>query len=295
MSSPQPLRRSAPAGFNYHLLRTALARFGKTPTELDDAQRAAVAQQAGREYELEQRILGAKEARGVEVPASVVDDALERVVARYESREDFLADMQRNELDMDALREALRRELKVEAILDRVSAQAATISELDVRIYYYMHTDKWQRPERRSARHILITVNPDFPENERAAVEQRLQSVLNRVQRKPHRFAEQAMKHSECPTALQGGLLGELSRGQLYAELDAELFTMHEGEIRGPIASPMGFHLLYCERIQPGGQVPLAEVAERIRELLTERRRRMCQRSWVRNLVSANSGHEDDA
>lgn len=293
MINVQALRQSVPAGFNYHLLKSALERFGKNPGELDSTQRTAVENQAGREYELEQLILGAKEAQGVGVSTSMVDAALIRIEARYASHDDFITDMQRNELNMGALREAVHRELKIEAIFDRVCAQRAAISEIDVNIYYYMHTEKWQRPEKRGARHILITVNPDFPENEPAAVKQRLQGVLARVRSKPWCFAEQAMKHSECPTALQGGVLGMVSRGQLYEALDAALFAMREGDICGPITSPLGLHLLYCERIHSAQQVSLQEVADRIRALLTERRRRMCHRSWIRTLVSVNHHHDD--
>ena len=40
------------------------------------------------------------------------------------------------------------------------------------------------------------------------------------------RFADLASRHSECPTALEGGRLGEVVPGQLFPSLDAALFAL---------------------------------------------------------------------
>ena len=94
------------------------------------------------------------------------------------------------------------------------------------------------------------------------------------------------MKHSECPTALQGGLLGEVPSGQLYPELDAALFLMHEGETSEILESPMGLHLLRCEAITPAAVLPLKDARGPIRTLLEQRRKRVCQQAWVNQLLN---------
>jgi peptidyl-prolyl cis-trans isomerase C len=269
----------------YHVLRTALNRFGKPPADLDAHQRAAIEYEARKEYVLEDRILGSVEARDVIIPTALVESSLQTVKSRYEDGDAFHAELARNRMDEEALREALRRELAVEAVLDRVAARAARVSEVDAMIYYYMHLDRFNQPETRTVRQILVTVNDDFAENRRDAAQERIVQIQRRLQHKPHRFGEQAHKHSECPSALNGGLLGQLPRGQLYAELDTVLFAMEEGQISEPVESEMGFHLLYCERIHAAGPASFAEAKERILELLRKRRRRMCQRTWLSSLT----------
>ena len=111
---------------------------------------------------------------------------------------------------------------------------------------------------------------------------------MTRTKRKPKRFAEQAMKHSECPTAMQGGLLGKVPKGQLYPELDAVLFTMKAGEISEIVESPIGFHILYCEAVDQAGPVSFAEAKLKIKTKLEERRRRRCQRMWLNKLLSGD-------
>jgi len=103
----------------------------------------------------------------------------------------------------------------------------------------------------------LVTLNDDLPDNTRPVAQSRIEAIAARLARDPKRFEEQAMKHSECPSALQGGLLGEVPRGQLYPELDAALFLMQEGEVSAILESPMGLHLLRCESITPAAVLTL--------------------------------------
>lgn len=237
---------SAKAGArDYLVLRAALARFGKTPAELSGGELEAVNQQARREFELESRVLQSPEAREVCLEPSAIEKAVTTIAERYPDADEFEEDLARNGLDATSLRQALERELRVEAVLDRVASRAAEIGDLEARIYYYMHPEKFTAPEIRVARHILVTVNDEYAENTRAAALARIEQIAERVKRKPQRFAEQAGKHSECPTAMQGGVLGRVPRGQLYPELETALFALREGEVSGVVESPLGFHVLH--------------------------------------------------
>lgn len=276
----------------YHLLRAALARFGKTPAELSDEELQAVRRQAQREYELEGRVLRSAQARDVHLPPGAVERAYATVAERYPEPRAFEEDLARNGLDPDGLRRALERELRVEAVLERVAARAAEVGELEARIYYYLHPERFTVPETRLARHILITLNEAYAENRREAALARIERIAERLRRDPRRFAEQAGKHSECPTAMQGGRLGRVPRGTLYPELEAVLFSLREGEVSRVVESPLGFHLLYCERIHPARRVSCEEAMPQILQRLRERQRRICQRAWLRRL-GADTGRND--
>ena len=95
------------------------------------------------------------------------------------------------------------------------------------------------------------------------------------------RFGELAMRHSECPTAMQEGRLGRIKPGQLYPELDRVAFAMKEGAFSEIIESPMGFHILYCECCHPPHEKGLDEVREQLREHLHENKRRQRLRTLL--------------
>lgn len=283
-STANSLDMSNTGVFNYHVLRVSTNRFGKSPLDLSSEELAQAKAQAQREYDLEAKVLSTPEATDIVVPDGVVDSALEQVKAQYETDEDFIADLEKNDLDPDLYRKSLYRELRVETVLDRVGSRMADVSDVDVMIYYYMHKDRLFQPETRTTHHILITVNDDYEENQREESTRRLNKILERVRHKPKRFEEQALKHSECPTAMQGGLLGKVVRGKLYPELEEALFKLKEGEISDIVETEVGLHILYCKEIRPEGILTLKEATPAIREKLIKRRRRMCQRNWLTEL-----------
>jgi peptidyl-prolyl cis-trans isomerase C len=270
----------------YQEFKAAQSLFGKAPRQLDDAERDRVRRVALRQYAIEAKVLESPEARGVCVPEATVDAAHREICARYADESEFLADLEANGLAEVELAEALRRDLAVEAVLERVSVRAERVTDTDVEIFYHLHQQRFALPERRAARQILITINDQFAENARPAALARIREIREQVLRDPQRFADQAMKHSECPTALQGGMLGEYVRGQMFPELEAGLFALAEGSVSEVIESHLGFHLLRCEAIVPETVAAFSQVAPRIRELLQSQRARACQRAWIKQLFA---------
>ena len=269
----------------YLELKAAQNLFGKPPTALEASEREHVRKMAAKQYGLEARVLAAPEARDAMVPPASLTAAMEEIRKRYGDAADFHADLEHNGLDEAGFMDALERELLVEAILEKVGTRAAQVSDIDVELYYRYHPDQFRRPETRRVRHILITLNGDLPDNTRPVAQTRIETIAERLARDPKRFEEQAMKHSECPTALHGGLLGEVPRGQLYPELDAALFGMKAGEISEILESPMGLHLLRCDAITPAAVLGMKEARGPIRILLEQRRKRVCQGAWVKQLL----------
>lgn len=272
---------------SYLLLKTAHSLYGKPPSALAPTEREQVERLVARQHDLESRVLRTEEARDVVVPAATLDAALREIRSRYASEEEFTADLAANDLTVPQFISAVERELKVEAVLDKVGSWAVQVSDIDVELYYHYHPEQFQRPETRIARHILVTIHPDLPENTRAAAEGRIHAIAARLQKDPKRFEEQAMKHSECPTALNGGLLGEVRRGQLYPELDAVLFELGPMQISPVVESSLGLHLLRCDRVHPAGTLRLDQVREQIRTLLHDRRRRICQNAWLKRSLAS--------
>lgn len=279
--------------FNYRLLRIAADRFGTTLASISDTDMQQARSIAQKEEFMEKAVLASPEARHVVVAASEVQHALGLIRDRYEDEDTYLNALAAADLDEEDLYRALERELRVDAILNLVSSSVADVDETEVGLFYYVHREKFCQPQTRTARHILITINPDYAENTAEEALKRITTIANRLKRDPRRFNEQALKHSECPTALNGGLLGAVPQGTLYPQLDAHLFQMEAGSISEPLESPVGYHLLLCEEIHPAGVKPLVEVADKLRQQLTQRQRNFAQRKWLKNLLSQHASQAE--
>jgi peptidyl-prolyl cis-trans isomerase C len=270
--------------FNYHLLRNALQDFNRNPAQLDADEYHRVYAKALKSFELESLVIASDEAGGVVIPGQLLEASVERVVSRYANIGEYLDDLENNGLNEIGLRCALHRELLFDAVMQRITFGIPDVSDIDVKLFYEMHRARFEAPEQRIARHILITVNPDFPENIRTESLLRIQRIRTELKGRVNRFHDFAVRYSECPSAMDGGRLGEVRCGQLYAELDALLFSMQAGEISQIVESELGFHILLCEQIKPGKRLSPSKAAPGIRRLLEGRRRRNCQRRWLASL-----------
>lgn len=268
---------------SYLTIKHAQALFSATPEALTPEQRQKVSQVVARQCEIERRILASRQASHVIVGEEAVSRGLAEISARFDSEAEFHADLARQGMDLEQLRAELERELRVEAVLETISSRVAPVSEQEIEIFYRLHAKRFFTPERRTLSHILLTFSDD---KDRAGALERITRIHEVLSRSPERFAEQALRYSECPTAMQGGLLGQIQREQLYPELDAEAFKMRPASLSGILESPMGFHVLRCENIQPEGFVPLSVVRAKIREQMLQARRENRQRSWVRSLLT---------
>jgi peptidyl-prolyl cis-trans isomerase D len=131
-------------------------------------------------------------------------------------------------------------ELRLEALAAQVS-----LSEADLRAAYDKEKSKFETPERRRARHILITGKDD------AAALKQAQDVLAQVKAGKD-FAALAQQYSQDPgSAHNGGDLGWAERGAFVAPFADALFNMAVGEIKGPVKSQFGYHIIRLDEIQP--------------------------------------------
>jgi peptidyl-prolyl cis-trans isomerase C len=272
----------------YLMLKLAQELFKKSPEALDDGERQRVTSVASRQTQIEQRILSTDEAMRVMLPEDSLTKSFAEIRNRYPSDDEFQTDLERHRLSQADLRNALRRELTVEAVLERVASRSAKVSDTDVEIFYLTNSDRFRRPETRRLSQILVTVNDALADNERSAALTKIETIRARLLKSPERFAEQALKHSECPTAINGGSLGEVPRGMLYAELEPVAFALEESEIAEVAESPLGFHLLRCDAISAEHILPLRDVRERIRTHLEDARRNICQKAWIGELFRKN-------
>ncbi|MFZ2172290.1 MAG: nitrogen fixation protein NifM [Methylococcaceae bacterium] len=268
----------------YALLRAALTLFKKTPDELQEAELRQAEIQAINEFKIENRILNSPESGAVIISDKELQAAYQEIRNRYEDDESFFSDLKKNHLNKDSLSAALYRQCRVNVVLELIASRSPGISDVEIGIYYHLHPEQFNRPELREACHIFISINPDYPENTREVAYSRMQEISTKLQKKPYKFAELALKHSECPTALQGGVLGMVPRGKLYPELDAVLFRLKAGEVSGIVESEIGFHLVLCKQIQKAETLSLQKAAPKIRQIMNERSRRTCQRAWLASL-----------
>ena len=139
------------------------------------------------------------------------------------------------------------------------------VSDADVSKYYAEHAAQYQLPEERQAAHILISLASGASAAEKAAASEKANQVLKEAKQNPAGFAELAKKYSQdTGSAAQGGDLGMFERGAMVKPFEDAVFQMKVGEIKGPVQSDFGFHIIKVLAIKPAKTRSLDEVKAEI-------------------------------
>jgi peptidyl-prolyl cis-trans isomerase D len=132
--------------------------------------------------------------------------------------------------------------------------------------------ERFSQAEQRRVRHILLPVNDP---KEDAAVKLKAEGILKRAQGGED-FSKLAKEFSQDPgSAAQGGDLGWAEKKIFVGPFADAAFSMKVDEIRGPVKTQFGYHILKLDGIQP----PALKTFEQSKsELETEYKRNEAER-----------------
>jgi peptidyl-prolyl cis-trans isomerase C len=186
--------------------------------------------------------------------------------------------------------EAGRRETDEEAMMRGVVDREVTVPEPDdetCRRFYDRNGARFRSPDIYEAAHILFAALPkDTEAYSRAQAD--AAGVLAALSERPESFATMAQAYSRCPSAAQGGNLGQITAGQTTPEFEHALMELSPGQLcEAPIATRYGFHIIRLDRKHEGRVLPYEVVAERIADYLRESVRRRADAQYIARLVTA--------
>ncbi|MBS0012866.1 MAG: SurA N-terminal domain-containing protein [Desulfobacterales bacterium] len=147
------------------------------------------------------------------------------------------------------------------------------ISKSEIRDYYQAHQDEFGTPETVTARHILLQVPENAEKDKDSEIRNRAAQIMEKA-RNGEDFAALAEKHSDGPTAKDGGYLGSFKRDDMVEAFAEAAFSLKPGEISEPVRTRFGWHVIKVEQRQEAEVEPLEKVREKIRTRLAEQKTR---------------------
>jgi peptidyl-prolyl cis-trans isomerase D len=168
-------------------------------------------------------------------------------------------------------------------LVDRAKVRAKTsVPEAEVKAEYESRKSSFAVAEQVTAAHILIKADPDKGPAADAEAKAKVEKLAEKA-KTGEDFARLANENTDDPSGkANGGQLPPFSRGQMVPEFEQAVFDMKPGEIRGPIKTQFGYHIIKLvsktpprtrifEEVRPQLE---AELAERRAQAETERRAR---------------------
>lgn len=187
-------------------------------------------------------------------------------------------------LVLDATRNLYERDPEFKAQLARVKEDllanyAIEKAVRDVRVkddelqkYYDDNKEQFVAGATVNASHILVDS------------EDKANEILAKINAGEITFEDAAKQFSSCPSAKEGGSLGDFSRGQMVPEFDEACFSMEIGEIRGPVKTQFGYHLIRLNSKGEEKAYSFAEIKEQLREKLLADKQQAAYQSKINQL-----------
>ena len=270
----------------YQLIKLAWSQFKSAPESLNPEQFKTVEQQAKVAQKIITKVLVSEEAKREEVRVEEVMFLFEELKKQFDSIESFELSLKEQGLTGVEMQEAIYQDLVCEKTIATQSQGFEQVSEEEAATYYKHNKQRFSQPERRQVSHILITINDEYTENERHKALAKIEKLRCSLQNNINEFANLALQHSECPTSLNKGFIGDVSTGQLYPELDSVLFNMEVDQISSIIETEIGFHLLLCHDISVAGEMQKQNALKEITTQLNLHRQKKYEKKWLASLLS---------
>ncbi|RKU16268.1 hypothetical protein C6503_12615 [Candidatus Poribacteria bacterium] len=161
---------------------------------------------------------------------------------------------------------------------------AEFVTDDEVRLYYEENEKEFTTPEAVKARHILKQFPKDATDEQKAETKTAAEELLKTVNAElaaGAEFAQLAEKHSEGPSAAQGGALRgrnpKLPPGDYFARGDmvkpfeeAAFDTLKPGEVSGLIETSYGYHIIKLEEKKAPEIQPFTDAQYEIQQKLVQ-------------------------
>ncbi len=135
--------------------------------------------------------------------------------------------------------------------------------EATLRHRYEEEKVRFVSPDQRLASHILITAGSD--EASQKAAEAKATALTAQAKQPGADFAALAKANSQDPGSKDaGGDLGWVEKGVMVKPFEDALFAMKAGEVTGPVKTEFGYHVLQLREIKGGEGRPFEEVRDQL-------------------------------
>jgi foldase protein PrsA len=231
-----------------------------------------------KEYYLDQKtteMLLIQEAgkNGISVSDEKLNDGIKRlIVAGNITEQELKSRVEKAGYTYYYMKSYFKNQMIIADLINKTVLSNITIYDADVRNYYNENKDLFvAKEDQRRVWHILLD---NYEEAQEIAKEARIN---------PDKFAEFAKEKSiDRASAVYGGDLGIVSKGQMVPEFEDAAFKLGKWEISDPVNTSFGFHVIKVDIA--GATIDFEEARDRIKDALLADKQKTAIQEYVEGL-----------
>ena len=197
---------------------------------------------------------------------AILDQLINRTLLLLDAKKNLFERESAFKEQLAKLKEELLANYCVEKVISEVK-----VTDAEAKTYFEEHKEMFVSEGTVNASHILVE-----DEAKCAEVLAEINGGLS--------FEEAAAKYSSCPSKEAGGNLGDFGRGQMVPEFENAAFEMEEGEVKGPVVTQFGCHLIKLNKKNAPRELAFDEVAPQLKEQLLREKQQKAYQSKVNQL-----------
>lgn len=247
---------------------------------MDEAQRRLLRQRIAEDFVGQHLLLGEAERLGLVADSARVEEQINQIAAQNKmSRAMFEEAMTEQGMTIDSLRALIKEQMPLQLIQEQMVESAAEPTAEELEAF------RQEQSEQVRAQHILFQT----PESgQKDAVIAKAEAVLDSVKTDAD-FDAMARRHSEGPSAPQGGDLGYFSRRDMVAPFSEAAFALADSGDVAPelVETRFGYHIIRLLGRRTGTLIDSTQahammMQDRQREAFEERYRALSQKAVIR-------------
>jgi parvulin-like peptidyl-prolyl isomerase len=200
---------------------------------------------------------------GITTTASEVGSLLRQTISQnFRNKAEFEKFRKQSHFTPEDIRTRIKLQILSNKIQQKVVGGLPQVTQSEVNDYYDAAKAQFVQPATRDVRLVL---NKD-----KAKVDQAQAALQNDLS--DANWKKVAAQYSTDPSSkANGGLRPSLTEGLLEQPLDKEVFSASEGELQGPVHTPLGYYVFEVVKVTPSRTVPLNKsTSEQIKSQLTQ-------------------------
>lgn len=235
-------------------------------------------------YQLIEDKLILQEAHKIGMPATdeEVAERLEQIKSQFSSSQEFKSALASQGLTVVDLKEKYREQIMIKKMVNREVRSRVSVTPIEIALFYEKNEDDFNLPAQVKVMTIMIRKSEADPESNTDSLKKIKMIELKIAEGED--FAKLAREYSQDPSAVDGGDMGYIGKGQMMKKIDEVIFSLQPGEISETIETPVGYHVFKIVEVKEAGAESFDEARMQIENYLFQEKAKERFDEWMTNL-----------
>jgi peptidyl-prolyl cis-trans isomerase C len=206
---------------------------------------------------------------GIAVKDEEVLNQLIKMKEGFPSEAEYQKKISEMNMSESAIKAQINRALVIRELINKEVADKVEVSDEEAKEFYDSRPQDFKQPEEVNARHILIKVDQNAEETEKAKSKKEIKEIQKKL-KNGEDFADLAKEYSQGPSGPKGGALGYFKRGQMVKPFEDAAFALDTNEVSDIVETTFGYHLIKVVDKKPESTIDYEVIKPRIVEYLKQ-------------------------